>query len=238
MQKWILENPKIQGTTIYVPTDGPELTERTRRTYIEISKAQQYFQRNPIKFVETFFGFYLLDFQKLLFMKAWITPNVLCNCTRGAGKALEIHTKIFTDKGFKELKDIEIGDLVYNQNGQLVSVVSIGETIEDDGYEVSFEDESTIVAHREHEWKVYVDGIPRILETQDLVKYVLSNDNLVKDDSVKSGPQLEVDIHEPLERPACEILPLDPYIVGLFLGNQDVKDNSILIHKTICCLSD
>lgn len=231
MQKWILENPKIQDTTIYVPTDGPELTERTRRTYIEISKAQQYFQRNPIKFVETFFGFYLLDFQKLLFMKAWITPNVLCNCTRGAGKALDEDTKILTDKGIKKLKDIQVGDCIYNLQGELIPVVSIGETIEDTAFQLTFDDLSTITAHPEHEWKVYVDGIPRILETQDLVKYGLPNDDLVMADSSKWGPKLEVDIHDPLNGPTCEILPMDPYMVGLFLGNQNRIRNSILINN-------
>ena len=156
MEKWILEHPAIQNTTIYVPKEGPELTERTRRTYIEIAKAQQYFQRNPIKFVEVFFGFYLLDFQKLLFMMAWITPNVLCNCTRGAGKALDLETPIYTPYGFRKLKYLKEGDLIYNEKGEIIPVVSIGKDIKSSAYRLTFEDESFIIAHPEHQWQAEI----------------------------------------------------------------------------------
>ena len=78
------------------PVNYPLSNKKIERL-IEIAKMQRYFQCNPVKFIEIMFNIELLDFQALMVQRSWLCPNVLCVCTRGAGKttviALELMAK-------------------------------------------------------------------------------------------------------------------------------------------------
>ena len=52
----------------------------------KLAEIIQWGRRNPVKFVSRFFGIELLDYQKYIFMKSWITPFVVWCCSRDSGK--------------------------------------------------------------------------------------------------------------------------------------------------------
>lgn len=68
-----------------VPTNK-EISERKLEAFHRYSKIIQFGRKYPVRFVERFYGIVLLDNQKYVFQKSWVTPrNVWCQC-RGSGK--------------------------------------------------------------------------------------------------------------------------------------------------------
>ena len=86
------------------------------------------------------------------------------------GKALDIETPIPTIDGWKAIKDIEPGDAVYDENGKICSVVAVSPIWEDRYcYELTFSDDSKIVADAEHLWTVELDyGPPKTISTEEI----------------------------------------------------------------------
>lgn len=71
---------------VYIKPVNYSLSNRKIESLINIANMQRYFHCNPVKFIEIMFGIELLDFQALMVERSWLCPNVLCACTRGAGK--------------------------------------------------------------------------------------------------------------------------------------------------------
>lgn len=62
------------------------MSQRKLEGYLKLAEIAQWGRRAPVKYVERFFGIELLDNQKYVFMKSWVTPfNVWCQ-SRGSGK--------------------------------------------------------------------------------------------------------------------------------------------------------
>ena len=85
------------GYTIFVKPTDLEISQRKYEGYKKYAEILQWGRRNPIAFAERFFGIQLLDNQKFVFMKSWITPYSLWTESRAAGKttmaAIFIETK-------------------------------------------------------------------------------------------------------------------------------------------------
>lgn len=64
-----------------------QLSDRKIQSLRKIAQVQSYYQRNPIRFINDFFNIELLDFQKYIITSAWVCPNVVLLCSRGAGKS-------------------------------------------------------------------------------------------------------------------------------------------------------
>lgn len=93
-------------------------------------------------------------------MKQFLDMAVEANLTvvfsgqSGAGKDLSADTKIPTATGFKHLKDVLIGDHVFNENGELVEVTNKYEPDMDKKYLVHFSNGETLKAGEGHLWRV------------------------------------------------------------------------------------
>ena len=62
------------------------MSQRKIEGYIKLAEVIQWGRKNPVKFVERFFGMELLDYQKYVFMRSWHTPFVLWCMGRNSGK--------------------------------------------------------------------------------------------------------------------------------------------------------
>lgn len=116
----------------------------------------QWGRRNPVKFCERFMGIEFLDYQKYVFMQSWITPYVVWCMSRSAGKALDLDTRIPTPDGDRQMRDIHVGDYVYDESFRQTMVtyespVYIGHRC----YELTFDDGEKIVADAEHNWYMH-----------------------------------------------------------------------------------
>ncbi len=74
------------------------------------------------------------------------------------GKCLSINTLIPTIDGWKELKDIKIGDKIFDEKGKVCNVLFATEPMFNHNcYEIKFNDGSTVVADDEHLWFTETD---------------------------------------------------------------------------------
>ena len=75
------------GRRIFVPNQTFSLSTRKINELKKIAEIQNYYQCNPVKFIQDFFNIQLLDAQAWIITRAWNCPNVLLVCTRGFGKS-------------------------------------------------------------------------------------------------------------------------------------------------------
>ena len=91
-------------------------------------------------------------------MNAFSEPDIKRIVVKSAaqiGKALDINTPIATPDGFKQMRDIEVGDKVFDERGEICNVTGVSPIQYDrECYEVTFSDGATIVADAEHLWQI------------------------------------------------------------------------------------
>lgn len=63
------------------------LSQRKLEGYLKMAEIIQWGRRNPVKFVETFLGVEMMDYQKYAFMNSWTKQFVLWLMSRNAGKS-------------------------------------------------------------------------------------------------------------------------------------------------------
>ena len=73
----------------------------------------------------------------------------------GGGKALDPNTKVLTPTGSTLIKDIKVGDKVLNPDGGSCKVTGVFPNQNSYMYKVTFEDDTTIIACKDHQWVVF-----------------------------------------------------------------------------------
>ena len=218
MEEYVFKDLKWQNEEIYIRPDEVDISERKRRTYHKIAETQRYYQRNPVRFVNEWFHAQLLDAQALIFQVAWTTPNVLLNCTRGFGKALQLGTGVLTQEfGIIPIEDVQVGDHVYTPDGMVAPVIEKSQVwYDDDCYKITFEDGEEITCNKEHEWSLFHNKEKVKINTEKLF-------------SAWDG-KFSVGYTNPIPFEKRE-LELHPYVLGLFLGNAPWTENKIQVFK-------
>lgn len=234
----VLMNDKIEEfnpknfTIFKKPTyyDMSEIKLEGLRKYGEII---QWGRSNPVKFCERFMGIEFLDYQKYVFMMSWITPNVVWCMSRSAGKALDLNTRIPTPFGDKTMGDIHVGDYVFDEKGKPTLVTYESPIyINHKCYKVTFEDGEEIIADADHNW--YVHYKCRTADNNGCV--VRTTEEMFKNyvHVYKSGKKngcieyrYRVDRPSPLQYVQTQELPIEPYILGLWLGDGKTDDGYI-----------
>lgn len=133
-------------------------------------------------------------------------------------KGLDINTPILTTKGFKLLKDITNQDIIFDKDGNETKILNISEEHLNPCYKITFDNNDEIIADHEHRWLisfrkskgVFVD---KVLTTEELINYMS-----VYNSSKNSYHLPKIKNASPLNRDYVE-LPIDPYILGYWLGD-------------------
>lgn len=127
------------------------------------------------------------------------------------GKALPVDTPVLTTKGWKKHGDLQPGDYVFGDDGKSKKVIANFGKYEWHTQKVIFADGNELVAAKEHVWKIYADRDnhqgrkEEYTETQNLLKGRHRRSPFIKADAVIEMPNA--------------ILPIDPYILGMWLGD-------------------
>ncbi|PLR72306.1 terminase [Bacillus sp. UMB0728] len=66
--------------------NNQNMSQRKIDGYLKLAEVIQWGRKNPVKFVERFFGMELLDYQKYVFMESWYKQYVLWCMGRNSGK--------------------------------------------------------------------------------------------------------------------------------------------------------
>ncbi len=112
-------------------------------------------------------------------------------------KGLPIDTPIPTIDGWKRMVDLEIGDIIFDENGKQTKITGKSQIKEKDCYQITFDDTTTVTSDDEHLWK-------------------LDNNTIVNTKNLQIGNK--INIAKPLDINDIE-LPIDPYVLGIWLGD-------------------
>lgn len=161
---------------------------------------------------------------------------------RQHGKALSLDTLIATPDGWKRMGDIKQGDYVIGADGKPTLVTLVSETHFKDMYRVTFSDGSTVDACRDHLWTVY-DRLnqKRVVKNSKRVSSDHRKLTISTLDMFNSNWRKKITRRGTEEKyqyayyiPNCapieynhKNLIIDPYMLGLWLGDGSSYDGSI-----------
>ncbi|MCA1692942.1 MAG: hypothetical protein LC733_12375, partial [Actinobacteria bacterium] len=160
----------------------------------------------------------------------------------GTGKALSLDTAIATPTGWTTMGELQVGDEVFDDQGQPCRVTYVSPVMVDRPcYEVAFDDGSTIVADADHQWFAYDFPAwkshrqpyyralrppihPEFARDQSAARRlprVVTTQEMV-DEGLSATrdrrPNWYVPLTQALDLPEAE-LPVDPYVLGCWLGD-------------------
>lgn len=133
-------------------------------------------------------------------------------------------TPVLTTKGWKNHGDLNVGDYVYHPSGKPTKVVKVHPPVLVDNC-FEFANGDKLVTGNHHLWNVYDWGNhkQRLMETHE----IMARQTLV---GKQKRSNFLVDNPEPIQYPEQEV-PIDPYWLGLWLGDGHHKRPSISIQK-------
>jgi ATP-dependent DNA helicase RecG len=133
----------------------------------------------------------------------------------GSGKAQPIESLVLTPSGFKRMAEIQVGDEVVNPSGEITVVTGVFPQGRRDVWRVVFSDGSTVECDDEHLWAVNTAAWYRGQAMTVKTTREIREDLLKKNGSSKwyIPGTIAVDLESGEER------PLDPYLLGLLLGD-------------------
>jgi hypothetical protein len=145
----------------------------------------------------------------------------------GDWKGLPIDTPIFTDSGWKTMGTLSKKDKVYDMNGNLTNILHLSSIKNKECYEIKFDNNETIVSDFEHRWlisflrdKKFKDVV---MTTEEIFNYLNELNNSGKRWSHKLP---KIKIAKALNNEKIE-LPIDPYVLGVWLGDGHSVDSKI-----------
>lgn len=175
-----------------------------------------------------------------LIINAFVTPGLkeiwVANGSK-YGKANYIEQLIYTTEGIKRFGDLQEGDHVFDENGKPTKITYVTDTMYDhDCYEVVFQDSQKLIADAEHLW---------FTKTHAERKNEARNKSGKKYGQVRTTLELLETLHHidrthkrpnhsiplvtnPIELPE-QNLPIDPYLLGLWLGDGDSNGGKLTI---------
>lgn len=147
----------------------------------------------------------------------------------GGGKALAIDTPIPTPTGWSTMGELRVGDDVIGSDGEATRVVAATEVMTGHTvYRVSFDDGTSVLADADHQWvlesRSYRSGKARRLHT-------LTTTEMADTLTVEGGGRLNYSIPLTVTQGETADLPVDPYILGYWLGDGSTGKPHITVWK-------
>lgn len=129
---------------------------------------------------------------------------------RGFGKALALDTPILTHQGWKTMGALTDEDQVYAPDGTLTRIITHPCLYDRECYELTLSDHTRVVCDGEHLWEL------THMRTSSTV--VLPTKDISPRDS-RGRTRYRIPSTLPLQGHSQEPLPIDPYLLGLWLGD-------------------
>jgi hypothetical protein len=140
--------------------------------------------------------------------------NAIAMVSRQMGKALSLDTPILTPGGLVPMRTLSVGDTIYTPSGAETEITFITDVMYNRPcYEIEFSTGETIVADAEHLWSINTPtGRYETVTTLEMIEYMNHYKAWAKPASlfINHCNVIEFDANE---------VPLDPYLVGLWLGD-------------------
>lgn len=133
----------------------------------------------------------------------------------GTGKAQPIDTIIPTPQGEKQLKELKVGDYVFDRLGQPTKILGIYPQGKIDCYKIDFSDSRSTLCAGDHLWSYYSSKGNLISKTAlEMLNSGLKN---------ACGYKYRIPANQAVEYPEKDF-KIDPYMMGVFLGDGCCKE--------------
>lgn len=184
-------------------------------------------------------------------------PAVLLADEMGLGKCLSVNTLAITPYGKKRMGDLVVGDEIIGSDGKSCNIMGVFPQGERRLFRMYFNDGVSILCDEEHLWTVFTRNVHRgrkinqrdktiVLTTAQLLDkklklttkgidwnekrpYEFSTYYIEKNGNLK----WQIPLVKPIEFKNNNILPIEPYLLGLLLGDGSLTGTSIrmCLHK-------
>ena len=144
------------------------------------------------------------------------------------GKEQPISEPVLLKDGWTPMGDVKVGDKIYGQDGKMYDVTGVFPQGVKDVYEITFSDKTKTRCGIEHLWHVHTKKQRENMRKNGDYRFVVKSlEEIIKDykKEHQSNPynschyKYSVPINSEIEFTQVEKLPLDPYILGLLLGD-------------------
>lgn len=160
-----------------------------------------------------------------------VTKNILPSM-----RSIEDNTLIPTPSGWCKMGELKINDEVFDKEGNICKVLEIEKFKNIDIYEVLFSDNTKIKCCNDHLWEVSTKDDIRTTKTNKKIKTRVVDtkkisSNLIRGNGKNKSRNYRVWNTKPLVLPEKEF-KLDPYILGLWLGDGFSSGGQFACDKT------
>lgn len=157
-------------------------------------------------------------------------------------KALSLDSKLFTESGYTTIKDVKVGDKIFGADGKLTRVTKKSEIFYENMYKITLKDGRELKVSEEHINSIIHKEIKsgqitytkKDLLTEELIdldlQHIRKRKRKNKPDYISKEDLVFIQNCCPLEYEEKELL-LDPYVLGLLLGDGSIRTNgSNILH--------
>jgi hypothetical protein len=225
-----LSNPNLKKANIPI-----EYTEEHVKEYLKCQKNPIYFAKKYIKIVSLDDGlipFKMYPFQEKLITNFHNNRFNICKMPRQTGKALALDTPIPTPNGWTTMGDLKVGDIILSPSGNSVSVTMKTEVMHNhDCYKIYFDNGEEIVADVDHLWEVnssYWRTGKKVITSKDIYNIYKTKSSNKRGCGVNGSLYINKSKAVKFEKNDLEI---DPYLLGVWLGDGYSADGKIIAHK-------
>lgn len=150
----------------------------------------------------------------------------------GTGKGLDINEWLPTPNGWVQMKDLQVGDLLFDEKGNVCSVVHKSPIHNIDCYKIVFENGFEMIVDKDHKWLSKTEGEKKhkVRATQEMYEY------MQKSNRKRDSFYYAIDTNKPLQLKEQDLI-IPPYVLGAWLGDgnsndgritNDINDNQII----------
>lgn len=143
--------------------------------------------------------------------------------SRGFGKDVMSSEVVHYEDGPKPISQVKLGDRIYGRDGRLTTVISRKDFNDQIQYKVTFKDGRSLTTGAGHLWTVF-NTVSRKWETKELRS--IMEDYLIEYSSGRIDHRYFIPYCEKIEYPEKN-LPIDPYFLGLWLGDGSKHRTSV-----------
>ena len=224
-REFYLGNQRLKRVNVPV-----NYTKEQVKEFVKCSKDPKYFISKYVKIINVDKGlmpFKMWPFQRDMVDTAISNRFSIFKLSRQVGKALDIETDIPTTSGWKKMKDIAVGDIVFDMYGRPTTVTFKSEIHNKPTYKITFSDNTTVVCCEDHLWYGYDN---RSINREELRTFTTKQvvEEGVKLYNSKFENRYAIPLTEAVDYEE-KTLPIDPYVLGLWLGDGSSDDGTLTI---------
>jgi hypothetical protein len=153
----------------------------------------------------------------------------------GLGKMSSVDTPVLTPTGWRAIGTLAVGDLVYSVDGRPTKVTGVFPQGVQPNYKVTFRDGTSTNCGLDHLWAVSSPVRRRRALKEGRQEFIVKSLGELMAGGLCSskpgnrvGAKWYIPLTSPVEHPQRD-LPVDPYILGVLLGNGYLHGSSVVI---------